>query len=217
MVPDSSLSFVLIDGGFHLESEAVGWRRLSSGLVFELQHARSVDLPTSLAWDGLRLVDDVVQLLVVLQGLHLHLVLGRLSTRVVLLELLRLVLVRGLPGGVGIVVSVLLVVLLELGLLVVPPDFVEDSEVLKEVVLVPVQSEDLEDADHLVVPVLHQHVEEGHRRVLDHAEHGVLPQDLVLVLHDAVDVVVAFWVLLLRVLLIVEQLLLLLVLIVHIY
>lgn len=67
-------------------------------------------------------------------------------------------------------------------------DIVQDAQVLQEVILVSILSEDLEDADHLVVTAGNQTVEEGDGAIFDHAQHGVLAKDLVLVLHDAIDV-----------------------------
>ena len=80
--------------------------------------------------------------------------------------------------------------LLLLSFFVMQSNVVQDAEVLKEVVLVPVLSKDLEDADHLVISFLHQLVEEWHSRVVNHTKHRVFPQNLVLVLHNAVDFLV---------------------------
>lgn len=63
-----------------------------------------------------------------------------------------------------------------------------ETQVLQEIVFVSVLSEDFEDADHLVVPVGHQLVEEWHCRVLYHSKHRVFTQDLVLKLHDTIDI-----------------------------
>lgn len=76
---------------------------------------------------------------------------------------------------------------------------VEDAEVFQEVVLVAVLGEDFEDAYHLVVSVLDELVEERNGGVLDHAKHRVLAQDLVLVLHDTLNVFVVALVLCVRV------------------
>ena len=73
-------------------------------------------------------------------------------------------------------------------LFILVPDIVKHLQVMEEIVFVPVLSEHLEDAYHLVVSVVDQLVEKRHRRVMDHAQHRVLPQDLVLELHDSVDV-----------------------------
>ena len=173
-----------------------------------------MNLTASLTWDSLRLVNDVVELLVILQ--RLHLAPRSLRARVVVLELLGLVLVRGVNRCVCIVIRVLLILLLKLRLLSVPPDLVEDPKVFQKVILVPVESEDFEYANHLVVSILDKHVEERHCGVLDHPQHRVLSQDLVLVLHDAVNVIVTLGILLLRVVWLVEKLLLLIVLIVQI-
>lgn len=166
LISDPSLSLILIESRLDLEAESIGWWRFSSGLVLKLKHTRGVNLSSSLAWNCFGLVDDVVQLLIVLQRLHLHLILISLRA---LLELLWLILVWSLHRSISIIVCVLLVVLLELRFLVVSPDFVENSKVLEEVILVSVQRKDLEDTDHFVVPVLNKHVEEGHSRVLNHS------------------------------------------------
>jgi hypothetical protein len=85
-------------------------------------------------------------------------------------------------------VSSLLLLLELLLLLVVQSDIVQDAQVLQEVILVSILSEDLKDADHLVVTAGDQAVEEGDSAIFDHAQHGIFAKDLVLVLHDAVDV-----------------------------
>jgi len=85
-------------------------------------------------------------------------------------------------------VTAFLLLLELLLLLVVQSDIVQDAQVLQEVILVSILSEDLEDADHLVVAAGHQTVEEGDSAIFDHAQHGILAKDLVLVLHDAIDV-----------------------------
>ena len=85
-------------------------------------------------------------------------------------------------------VTAFLLLLELLLLLVVQSDIVQDAQVLQEVILVSILSEDLEDADHLVVAAGNQTVEEGDSAIFDHAQHGILAKDLVLVLHDAIDV-----------------------------
>jgi hypothetical protein len=90
----------------------------------------------------------------------------------------------------GAILSWLLRKLLLLSFLVMQSNVVQDSEVLEEVVLVPVLGKHLEDADHLVISFLHKLVEEWHGRVVDHTEHRVFPQNLVLILHDAVDLLI---------------------------
>lgn len=80
--------------------------------------------------------------------------------------------------------------LLLLSFFVVQSDVVQDAEILKEVVLVPVLGKHLENADHLVISFLHKLVEEWYSRVVNHTKHRVFPQNLVLVLHNAVDFLV---------------------------
>ena len=78
LVSNPSLAFVLIDRRLDFESKAICNRRFSSCLILELEHAIGVDLSTTLPWNGFRLVNNIVELLVILQ--RLHLVLRRLST-----------------------------------------------------------------------------------------------------------------------------------------
>lgn len=68
------------------------------------------------------------------------------------------------------------------------PDIVKDSKVLQKVFFVAILSEDFKDADHLIVSVLNQWVEERDGRVLDHSKHCILPKNLVLILHYTFDI-----------------------------
>lgn len=135
-------------------------------MVLEFKDGCLIDLSSSLSWHCLGLINDVVQLLIILKRLHLHLILRdlRLSLQVLLLLLLLLQgVVLEVDSGVSVIVRVLLVFLLELGLFVVTSDLVENSQIFKEVVFISIESKNLEDANHLVVSVLHQAVEEGNR------------------------------------------------------
>ena len=66
----------------------------------------------------------------------------------------------------------------------------KETQILEEVVLVSVDGEHLEDADHLVVALVHHLVEEGGVWVLHQAHHSVLSENLMLVLNDWLNILV---------------------------
>ena len=75
----------------------------------------------------------------------------------------------------GLVREVAILLLLELSpLLIVQSDIVEDSQVLQEIIFVSVLCEDLKDADHFVVSMSDETVEERNCTILDHTEHCIL-------------------------------------------
>lgn len=122
--------------------------------------------------------------------------LGHLSHRLLILKLVflkRLIgaRIRGatdLPG-VHVVISLLLLVLL---LLTVESHIVQDPEILQEIIFIAILGKDFKDAYHFVVSIIDKLMEEGNGLEMDHAEHAVFPKDLMLELHDPIDVFIVF-------------------------
>ena len=69
-------------------------------------------------------------------------------------------------------------------------NFVQYSKILKEIIFVTIKSKHFKDADHFVVTILNQAMKEWDGRILDHTEHCVFPQNFMLVLHDALNIIV---------------------------
>ena len=64
----------------------------------------------------------------------------------------------------------------------------EQPQVLQEIIFVSINSENLEYRNHLVVLLVDHVMEERRIAVLDLAHHGILPQDLMLILDYAINV-----------------------------
>jgi len=59
---------------------------------------------------------------------------------------------------------------------------------MQEIILISILGEYFKNADHFIIFVLDQLVEERNCRVVDHAQHRILPQNFVLELDYSLDV-----------------------------
>lgn len=120
-----------------------------------------------------------------------HLSHGLLVLKLVFLKRLIMARVGGATNlsGVHVVIAFLLHVLLFLTL---ESHIVQDAEILQEIIFITILGKDFKDAYHLVVSIIDKLMEEGNGLEMDHAEHAVFPKDLVLELHDPVDVFIVF-------------------------
>jgi len=122
--------------------------------------------------------------------------LGHLSHRLLILNIVflkRLIMARirgatDLPC-IHVVVALLLLVLL---LLAMESHIVQDPKILQEIIFITILGKDFKDAYHFVVSIIDKLMEEGNGLEMDHAEHTVFSKDLMLELHDPIDVFIVF-------------------------
>lgn len=79
-------------------------------------------------------------------------------------------------------------------LLVMQSDVVQNTQVLQEIIFISILSEYFEYADHFIVAACDETVEERHCTIFNHTQHGIFSEDLMLVLHDAINVFHIVWV-----------------------
>ena len=71
-------------------------------------------------------------------------------------------------------------------------DIVKNAKILQEIIFISILSKDFKDADHLIVPFIDKLMEEWNGLEMNHTKHAILSKDLVLELHDAINVFVVF-------------------------
>ena len=120
-----------------------------------------------------------------------HLSHGLLILNIVFLKWLIMARIGGatdLPC-IHVIISLLLLVLL---FLTMKSHIVQDPKILQEIIFITILGKDFKDAYHFVVSIIDKLMEEGNGLEMDHTQHAVFSKDLMLELHDPVDVFIVF-------------------------
>jgi len=90
---------------------------------------------------------------------------------------------------IHVIISLLLLVLL---FLTMKSHIVQDPKILQEIIFITILGKDFKDPYHFVVSIIDKLMEEGNGLEMDHTQHAVFSKDLMLELHDPVDVFIVF-------------------------
>jgi len=69
---------------------------------------------------------------------------------------------------------------------------IQDAKIFKEVVFITILSKNFKYAYHLVVSIIDKLVEEWDGLEMDHTKHTILSKNLMLELHDAINIFIIF-------------------------